>query len=165
MADSTRTQLTLVFLVRPEQQEICLAMKKRGFGADKWNGYGGKCEAGESITQAACREVNEEIGVTLTETDLEPVGVFDFVFPEQAPLTVHAFLTRTWRGYPTETEEMRPVWFAYDDIPYDEMWVSDKHWLPHVLAGERLTGTVWFDATGEVIENMEWQTVAPSKSQ
>ena len=37
-------------------------MKKRGFGAGKWNGFGGKVEPGETIVEAAVREVKEECG-------------------------------------------------------------------------------------------------------
>ena len=42
---------TLLFLVKKEGDKIsniCLPMKKRGFGAGRYNGVGGKVEAGES---------------------------------------------------------------------------------------------------------------------
>ena len=35
--------------------EILLGYKKRGFGARKWNGFGGKVEIGETIEEAAKR--------------------------------------------------------------------------------------------------------------
>ena len=37
-------------------------MKKRGFGANRWNGYGGKTNEGESLEDAAIRELEEETG-------------------------------------------------------------------------------------------------------
>ena len=43
---------TLVFLIKRSQgkiSEICLAMKKRGFGMNRWNGVGGKVEKDENI--------------------------------------------------------------------------------------------------------------------
>ncbi|HET8669978.1 MAG TPA: NUDIX domain-containing protein, partial [Candidatus Saccharimonadales bacterium] len=43
-----------------------LAMKKRGFGINKWNGVGGKVDEDETIEQAAIRECQEEITVTPT---------------------------------------------------------------------------------------------------
>lgn len=49
----TRKLLTLVLVVQPGR--VLLGMKKRGFGAGKWNGFGGKVHLGESIEQAARR--------------------------------------------------------------------------------------------------------------
>ena len=46
-------QLTLLFLVRDDQ--ILLAMKKRGFGEGRWNGVGGKVEKDETVEQAMIR--------------------------------------------------------------------------------------------------------------
>ena len=43
--------------------KILLGYKKRGFGVGRFNGVGGKLEAGETIEQAALREVKEEINV------------------------------------------------------------------------------------------------------
>jgi len=56
---------TLVFLIKKSQGEIidiCLAMKKRGFGMNRWNGVGGKVNGeNETIEDAAKRETKEEI--------------------------------------------------------------------------------------------------------
>lgn len=45
--------LTLVLVVRPGR--VLLGMKKRGFGAGKWNGFGGKVQQGETIEEGARR--------------------------------------------------------------------------------------------------------------
>jgi len=37
--------------------KIILGMKKRGFGVGRWNGFGGKVEEGETIGDAAHREL------------------------------------------------------------------------------------------------------------
>lgn len=47
--------LTLVLIVQPGR--VLLGMKKRGFGAGKWNGFGGKVQPGETIEDAARRQV------------------------------------------------------------------------------------------------------------
>ena len=49
---------TLVFPI-DEHNRILLGRKKRGFGADKYNGFGGKLEAGESFRDCAIRELFE----------------------------------------------------------------------------------------------------------
>ena len=45
--------LTLLFVMQPNQ--VLLGMKKRGFGAGRWNGFGGKVQDGETIEDAAKR--------------------------------------------------------------------------------------------------------------
>lgn len=49
----TSKLLTLVMVVQPGK--VLLGMKKRGFGAGRWNGFGGKVQSGESIEDAARR--------------------------------------------------------------------------------------------------------------
>lgn len=135
-------QCTLLFLCR--ENELLLAMKKRGFGAGKWNGVGGKVESGETIEQALVRECQEEIDVT--PESFRKVAVLDFVFEGgEHDMTVHAFVCDKWQGEPVETEEMAPRWTALDAIPYDDMWQDDPYWLPQVLAGKLVRGTFTFD--------------------
>ncbi|HAM37373.1 TPA: hypothetical protein DCP42_01480, partial [Patescibacteria group bacterium] len=64
-------QSTLCFLIRDD--EILLAMKKRGFGKDRWNGVGGKPDGEETILETAIRETQEEIEVT--PNDMEVVAI------------------------------------------------------------------------------------------
>lgn len=149
--------LTLAFLIH--DAEVCLALKKRGFGAGNWNGYGGKLEAGETIEQAAVREVCEESTVIVQESDLDKVALINFYFKDGMHLEVHTFFIRTWEGTPMETEEMRPSWFTYDAIPFASMWADDQYWLLPALHGERFKGSVWFNQDGKTIERMEWDKV------
>lgn len=140
---------TLLFLVRDD--EILLAMKKRGFGANRWNGVGGKLNENESIEEALVRECQEEIGVT-PET-YEKVAVHDFVFPDgSSDMQVHAYLCSNWQGDPVETEEMAPKWFPVTDIPYDDMWQDDRYWLPEVLAGKKLHTCFTFDDQDNLLD-------------
>lgn len=136
-------RVTLLFLLRDDQ--ILLAYKKRGFGQGKWNGVGGKVNEGEDPKTAAIRECQEEICVT--PTSLKQVAVLHFFEKTDPSFHFNAFVfTATeWTGAPTETEEMRPKWYNLSDIPYDQMWADDPHWLPLVLDGKLVEGTCTLD--------------------
>jgi len=129
-------------------------MKKRGFGVGKWNGVGGKIDfekGDKNIIDTAIRETKEEIGVLALNP--EKAGILHFKFPYKPgwDQDVHLFLVKNWQGEPTESEEMAPKWFAYDEIPYDKMWDDDKFWLPHILNGEKIEADFIFKE-GEKIE-------------
>lgn len=141
---------TLIFLLKDGQ--ILLAMKKRGFGANRWNGAGGKIEPGESIGQGLVRECQEEINVT--PLLYEKVAICDFLFPGGVPsMRMHAFICTEWDGEPSESEEMAPQWFDIGDIPYDDMWQDDRYWLPMILEGKRLHARFTFDEEENLIDS------------
>lgn len=144
-----RKLLTVCFLRKGGK--ILLGMKKRGFGMGKWNGFGGKVEVGETIEEAAKREVLEEISVSVFE--IEKFAQIDFTFEEKEEiLEVHFFEAKEWTGEPEESEEMRPEWFPFDKIPYKKMWADDKYWFPLYIAGKKFEGNFHFNKNDEVLE-------------
>ncbi len=152
---------TLLFLVKKDNgviTEICLAMKKRGFGVGRYNGTGGKVEQGETILDAVKRETKEEIGVIVDV--VEKYAELTFVFPhkEEWNQLVHAYIASVWEGDILETEEMKPEWFAVDSIPYKTMWPDDIFWLPKVLEGNQVEARFVF-AEGDVITEQEVKVV------
>lgn len=149
-------ECTLVFLVQKENKKIIkilLAMKKRGFGAGRWNGVGGKVhhDIGETVLQAAKRETKEEISVELGK--LEKIAKLEFRFPEKPEWDqlVHVFITEKWDGKPMESEEMKPRWFAVAHIPYKKMWPDDIFWLSEVIKGKKLKARFDFSLKEEII--------------
>lgn len=142
--------LTLCLAVRDGR--VLLGMKKRGFGAGRWNGFGGKIEDGETIEEAAKREMLEECGVAIDA--MEPCGIHEFEFAAKRGeiLEVHVFRVDGFSGEPQETEEMRPQWFAFADIPYDMMWPDDRYWLPLFLEGKKFRTKFLFGSGDTVLE-------------
>lgn len=139
--------LTLCIISEPDR--VLLGMKKRGFGVGKWNGFGGKVAEGESIEDAAKREVVEECGLTVEL--MAPAGILKFTWEGQDDIfEVHVFRVDRWSGDVVESEEMRPQWFAIDEIPYAEMWPDDKFWLPAFLEGRTCNGAFHFAQDGSI---------------
>ena len=131
---------TLCFVLQAGR--ILLIEKKRGLGAGKVNGPGGRIEPGESAEQAAIRETQEEIGIT-------PVGIgwageLHFQFRDGYSLHCSVYRAGEFHGELIETAEAK-------DMPYGRMWSDDEHWMPRLLAGERFRG--WFEFDGD---RMEW---------
>ncbi|KAK6170069.1 hypothetical protein SNE40_018550 [Patella caerulea] len=143
--------LTLVFVRK--QFEILLGYKKRGFGMGKWNGFGGKVEKGETIVEAAVRELEEESGLIVSPDSLSNAALlkFEFVGNPQI-LEVHVFTTTEVTGEPIETSEMRPKWYNIDSIPFDKMWVDDKLWFPLLLSDKKFTGYFLFEGMDTILK-------------
>lgn len=136
-----RIRATLLFVVRDGR--ILLIRKKRGLGAGKINGPGGKIDPGETAAAAAVREVEEELCVT-------PLGVSErgelwFQFADGLALHVRVFRADDCAGEAQETDEAVPLWTPVDALPFEEMWADDRVWLPHLLAGRRFTLRAIFD--------------------
>lgn len=132
--------------------EILLIHKKRGLGAGKVNGPGGRLEDGETPREAAVRETTEEVGLTLAD----PVehATLRFRFVDGFNLLVTVFVAWSFRGELVETDEAKPFWCRIDEIPYDAMWADDVRWLPEVLAGRYVDGRFVFDG-----DSMVWASL------
>jgi 8-oxo-dGTP pyrophosphatase MutT (NUDIX family) len=114
----------LLTLVMPRQAgavggTVLLGLKKRGFGAGYYNGFGGKVEPGETVRAAAARELLEESGLDAAAAALRRRGTLTFHFDDQPrPWRVAVYEATAWRGEPTESDEMAPAWYEESAIPY-----------------------------------------------
>lgn len=140
-AFSPKDQATLLFVVQREL--ILLIRKKRGLGAGKINGPGGRLDPLESPRDCAIRETQEELAITPIQP--QEVGSLSFVFVDGYSVQVSVFMANRFTGAPTETEEAAPIWTPISKIPYDQMWEDDRLWLPMALKGERFEGRMVFD--------------------
>lgn len=144
-----KKQLTLCIV--HQHPKVLLGMKKRGFGAGRWNGFGGKVEKGETIEDAAKRELLEEAGIQVSNVD--KVGIIEFEFKGNPEiLEVHIFRANDFKGEPKESEEMKPQWYHVDDIPFDVMWPDDIHWIPLFLNNKKFKGKFLFGEKDVILE-------------
>jgi len=144
-----RVRATLLFIVREEK--ILLIHKKRGFGAGKINGPGGKVDPGETPLESALRETFEELGIKPMGTQAS--GELHFQFRDGFSLHCTVFLAHDFEGEPQETDEALPFWISLDAIPYDKMWADDRHWLPLLIRGAHFAG--YFEFDGEQLLSRE----------
>ena len=142
---------TLLFVIRDGR--ILLIRKKRGLGAGKINGPGGKIDPGERPDECAVRECQEELKIT----PLNPhyMGQHLFQFVDGYSIHVWTYLSEDFTGTPTETDEAVPLWFDLDAIPYDQMWEDDRLWLPLLIARQRFLARYIFDGDRLVDHDIE----------
>lgn len=131
---------TLMFVVRDDR--VLLIVKKRGLGAGKINGPGGKIDPGETPLACAIRETEEELEIT----PLNPrkLGELWFAMGDVPDILCHVYRADDFTGTPTETEEAVPLWVGLDEVPYDRMWADDRLWLPLMLEETPFLGKFCF---------------------
>ena len=144
-----------VCLIRRDDQ-LLLQEKTTGlFGGGKWDGPGGKMKAGESPEECIAREVEEETGLTVIEPKLHGSLIVFFGPTEEADWIVHVFSASRFTGELHPSLEGHLRWFPEGQLPYHQMWPSDRFWLPQVLDGsldgKPFEARLWFDEAGEML--------------
>jgi 8-oxo-dGTP diphosphatase len=155
-----KTFSATVVLLQDDAGRVCLSPKKGNIhkggqeleNSQKWNGYGGKQEPGETILETAIRELEQESGVVGKEEDLELVARISFFWPgnetSEPDMVVYFFFLSSFKGMPKEGREMGvPVFFMPHEIPYHEMMPADRLFIPNLLAGEKLVWHVYLGKT------------------
>jgi 8-oxo-dGTP diphosphatase len=96
--------------------------------AGKWNGLGGKLEAGESPEQCVIREVTEESGLVITQ--LRYHGLLVFADFKGEDWYVWVFTSGQFSGDMIESSEGRLEWIADELLTVLNLWPSDLIFLP-----------------------------------
>lgn len=145
-----KTLMTLCLIT--QNGNVLLGMKKRGFGAGWWNGFGGKTHEGEPLDDAVQRELEEETGIRAVNPVKRAVLTFAFR-SDNTIINVHVYAAEQFEGTPTETEEMKPQWFSTASMPFDSMWPDDRYWMPRFFQGERLRGYFLFGKDKKIVRH------------
>lgn len=129
-----------------KDNKVLLGMKKRGFGKGKYNGFGGKQIYGETIEETALREAKEEVGLTMKDYYKASVIKFN----DSYPLIMHVYVCTAWEGSETESDEMLPLWFTKNTIPFSAMWEDDKYWFNIMLDGKKFIASFNFENNNDL---------------
>ena len=94
----------------------------------KWNGLGGKFEAGESPEQCIRREVEEEAGLVINNPRLH--GLIMFPNFKGNDWYVFVFTAKEFEGELIDSPEGRLEWIEDDKLLSLNLWQSDSIFLP-----------------------------------
>ena len=144
--------LAQMLLVR--DGKVLLGVKKTGFGTGKLVCPGGKVESGETETQAAIRETEEEVGIKVKSCEKVAQVIFRNLYYKGEPETdiMHVFISDDFEGEAATTSELTPEWFPIDQIPYDKMWGDAKHWMPDALRRKKTDSFFRYNDQNEFTE-------------
>ncbi len=113
--------LLILTLVLADRQVLLI---KRGTPpyVGKWAPIGGYVEAGESLENAAIREVHEETGLVLTRDQLLPHGIISLPKINQIYAVFLAVLDEPRPLKPVPPEVLDARWFTEEAYPLEESW-------------------------------------------
>lgn len=118
-SDRFRTHVAVFLIVRNDSDEILLQKRQNTSYLDGyWDFPSGHVEYGESIHEAACRELQEEVGVTARPEDLRLVHVNQNFL--DTPYMNFMFEALQWQSQPkvNEPDKVAEVaFFAPADLP------------------------------------------------
>ncbi len=159
---------TLIYakLNDPQKNNMWLMMKrdqkKNDFHAGKYNGLGGKLEAGEGAVAGAIREFHEESGVLLSSTEFQMMGTLQFplfkraknedwlvfVFKAMLPLALDQDKLLS-----VQNSEGKLGFFSETAILNElPLWPGDRIFLPALFNGKFFSGCFRYDATGALAD-------------
>lgn len=153
-----RKVIPAVLLYVREGGETLMIHKGYGAGGDsrdghagKCNGLGGKLEADESPLEGAVREFREEAGIEVPAGAFRSLGVLQFPLfkpHKREDWLVYLFEVRLDSGQrarvPSECPEGALRWVRDSEVMNLPLWDGDVLFLPHVLRGEPILGTLWY---------------------
>ncbi len=121
---------TLVYLRKDGKTLMVYRNKKRNdIHQGKWNGLGGKFEAGETPEECAIREVYEESGLKINQIQLKGFLTFPN-FANHEDWYAFVFLAYDFEGNLIDSPEGDLAWIPNDEIPSLSLWEGDRIFLP-----------------------------------
>ena len=121
------------------------------FHEGKWNGLGGKHEAGESALECAIREFKEESGCSTSNDQWKWTGYLHF--PNFKPhknedWSVTVFRCELKKEQLAEVIEKNKEgtlqWIPSSEVLKLSLWPGDRHFIPHVLNKTAFNGTFYY---------------------
>jgi 8-oxo-dGTP diphosphatase len=117
----------------------------------KWNGLGGKLEAGETPEECVIREVREESGLVIHNPHLH--GLLMFPKFKGNDWYVFVFTATEFDGELIESPEGKLEWIPDEKLTDLNLWESDHIFFPWLENGKFFSAK--FDYDGDVMTGYE----------
>jgi 8-oxo-dGTP diphosphatase len=128
---------TLGYVLSPDRRQVLLVHRSKRPGdahLGKYNGLGGKLDAGEDVVSCLRREVREEAGIECEDIILRGTISWPGFGKEGEDWFGFIFRIDRWSGTPlTENPEGTLAWVAVERILELPLWEGDRYFLPLVF--------------------------------
>jgi 8-oxo-dGTP diphosphatase len=129
---------TLGYVLSKDKTKVLLVHRNKradDLHYGKFNGLGGKLEAGEDIVSGMRREIKEEADIDAVELVLRGTVNWPGFGKNGQDWFGFIFRIDSWTGEPrNENNEGTLEWIAIDDLESMNFWESDRHWLDMVFS-------------------------------
>ncbi len=122
---------TLCYLIDKYENKTLMIhriKKENDYHEGKWNGLGGKFEAGESPEECAIREVREESGFTMIKPRMHGFITFP-KFDGVDDWYVFVFTSDNFEGEMIDSSEGNLSWIPNNQVTTLNLWDGDKIFL------------------------------------
>jgi len=143
---------TLCYLRQGRRTLMIHRMKKdNDMHAGKWNGLGGKFEAGETPEECAIREIREESGLSAKNLDLKGFLTFP-AFANEEDWYAFVFVVEQFEGDVIDSPEGHLEWIDTDKLLDLNLWEGDRIFLPWLEESDFFSGKFVYE-DGKLISN------------
>jgi 8-oxo-dGTP diphosphatase len=117
----------------------------------KWNGLGGKLEAGETPEECVMREISEEAGLSIQNPKL--CGLLMFPKFKGNDWYVFVFTAHDFTGELIDSPEGKLEWVPDEKIQALHLWASDHIFMPWIQEGRFFSAK--FEYAGDVMQRYD----------
>ena len=134
MSEGLPTVLVVAVALIDADGRVLIAQRPEGKQlAGLWEFPGGKVEAGERPEQTLIRELEEELGITVSEPCLAPLTFASHAYPD-FHLLMPLYVCRRWEGMVSPREGQRLTWVRPNRLRDYQMPPADEPLVAHLMA-------------------------------
>lgn len=120
MTGQIATRIAVLALIKDDQVLLLQRSSDAPWMPNVWHVPGGRVEAGETVQEAAVREIREELGISVAVDDLTFQGVVAYDETNGEDVDTFQFSTHRWQGEPRLMEPHKHQamqWISVADFP------------------------------------------------